>query len=59
MIRLLILIAALLLPVPAQAFPCWVIRKAVAQYGEAALESWARARGISEREIENARRCLR
>jgi hypothetical protein len=36
-----------------------MVRKAVVQYGEAAVESWARAKGISEKEIEKARRCLR
>jgi len=55
----MVLIAALLVPVPAQAIPCWMVRKAVAQYGQPAVESWARARGISEAEIEKARRCLK
>jgi hypothetical protein len=35
------------------------VKKAVAQYGEAAAESWARAKGISEKEIEKVRRCLK
>ena len=39
---------------PAQAIPCSVVRRAVAQYGEAAVEAWARAKGISDREIEKA-----
>lgn len=59
MIRTGVVVAALLWPVSANAFPCWVLRQAVAQYGEAAVESWARAKGISEHEIEKARRCLR
>jgi hypothetical protein len=59
MIRAMVVFAALLWSVPAHAVPCWVVRKAVAQYGEAAAESWARAKGISEKEIEKARRCLR
>ena len=59
MIRAMVLVAALLVSFPAQAVPCWVIRRAVAQYGEAAVEAWARAKGISDREIEKARRCLR
>jgi hypothetical protein len=59
MIRAMVVVAALLWSVPAHAVPCWVVRKAVAQYGEAAAESWARAKGISEKEIEKARRCLR
>jgi hypothetical protein len=54
-----LIVAALLVSYPAQAFPCWAVKKAVAQYGEAAVESWARARGISDKEIEKARRCLR
>ena len=29
------------------AVPCWVVRRAVAQYGEAAAEAWARAKGFS------------
>ena len=53
------IVAALLVSNPAQAVPCWVVRKAVAQYGVAAVESWARAKGISEKEIEQARRCLK
>jgi hypothetical protein len=59
MIRICLIVAALLASYPAQAFPCWVVKKAVAQYGEAAVESWARARGIPDKEIEKARRCLR
>jgi hypothetical protein len=59
MIRAVVLVTALLVSFPAQAIPCWAIRKAVAQYGEAAVESWARAKGIPDREIEKARRCLR
>jgi hypothetical protein len=35
------------------------VKKAVAQYGEAAVVSWARAKGISEKEIEKARQCLK
>jgi hypothetical protein len=59
MIRTLLVVAALLVSYPAQAVPCWVVKKAVAQYGETAVESWARAKGISDKEIEKARRCLR
>jgi hypothetical protein len=59
MIRICLIVAALLISYPAQAIPCWAVKKAVAQYGEAAVESWARAKGISEQEIEKARRCLR
>lgn len=59
MTRLALVVTALLVSIPAQAVPCWVVKKAVAQYGEAAVESWARAKGISDREIEKARRCLK
>jgi len=59
MIRICALAVALLCPGPAHAIPCWVVKKAVAQYGEAAVESWARAKGVAEREIEKARRCLK
>jgi hypothetical protein len=59
MIRIALLIAASLLSSSAQAIPCWTVKKAVAQYGEAAVESWARAKGISDKEIEKARRCFK
>jgi hypothetical protein len=39
--------------------PCWAVKKAVAQYGAIAAESWARANGVSDKEIEQAKRCLR
>ncbi len=58
MIRIVVLVAVLL-SFPAHAIPCWVVKKAVAQYGEAAVESWARSKGISDKEIERARRCLK
>ena len=59
MIRIVVLVAVLLLSVPAHAILCWVVKKAVAQYGEAAVESWARSKGISDKEIEKPRRCLK
>jgi hypothetical protein len=59
MIRTIVVVAALLVAYPAHAVPCWVVRKAVAQYGEAAVEAWARAKGISDKEIEKARKCLK
>jgi hypothetical protein len=59
MIRACLLVASLLFSGPAHAIPCWVVRKAVAQYGEAAVETWARSGGISDKEIEKARRCLK
>jgi hypothetical protein len=59
MIAVIIVLAGLrVLPRP-RAVPCWAVRKAVAQYGVAAVESWARAKGMSDREIEQAKRCLR
>jgi hypothetical protein len=59
MIRAVLVAAALLFSVPAHAIPCWMVRRAVAQYGEAAVETWARSKGISDKEIEKARRCLK
>jgi hypothetical protein len=59
MIRALMLLAALLVSFPAHAVPCWAVKKAVAQYGEAAVEAWARSKGVSEKEIEKARKCLK
>jgi hypothetical protein len=59
MIRAVLVVAALLFSAPAHAIPCWMVRKAVAQYGEAAVETWARSKGISDKEIEKARRCLK
>ena len=59
MMRTLLIVAALLASSPARAVPCWIVKKAVAQYGEVAAESWARSKGISDKEIEKARRCLR
>jgi len=59
MIRAMVVVAVLLWSVPTHAFPCWMVRKAVAQYGVSAVESWAKARGISEKQIEKARRCLK
>jgi nickel-dependent lactate racemase len=35
-----------------------MVRQAVAQYGAAAVESWAKARGVPEKDIEKARRCF-
>jgi hypothetical protein len=59
MIRAIALITVLLVSCPADAVPCSVVKKAVVQYGEAAVESGARAKGISEKEIEKARRYLK
>jgi hypothetical protein len=59
MIRIIVMLVACQLSFPAHTIPCWMVKKAVAQYGEAAVEGWARAKGIPEQEIEKARRCLR
>jgi hypothetical protein len=53
------LLLTMLASSPAEANPCWVVRRAVAQYGEASAESFARARGFSPKDIERARRCLK
>jgi hypothetical protein len=53
------LLLLLLVSSPPDAIPCWVVKRAVAQYGEAAAEAWARAKGFSTRDIEQARRCLK
>ena len=38
---------------------CWTVRKAVKIYSEADLIAMARAAGVSEAEIEKAKRCLK
>jgi hypothetical protein len=58
MIHVSLLIAGLLILCPAQVVPCLAVKRAVAQYGEAAVESWARAKGVPDKEIERAKRCL-
>lgn len=55
----LVLIGLLTSSSPADAIPCWVVKRAVAQYGEAAAEAWARSKGVSNKDIEWAKRCLR
>jgi hypothetical protein len=37
---------------------CTLVRYYVAKYSAAAAETWARAHGATEAEIETARRCL-
>lgn len=37
---------------------CWTVRRAVKIYNEADLIAMARSAGISEAEIERAKRCL-
>jgi hypothetical protein len=59
MIPIIVLLASLWAPSPADAVPCWAVKRAVAQYGEAAAEAWARAKGFSSKDIERARRCLK
>jgi hypothetical protein len=58
MIRAGLMVAALL-SIPVHAIPCWMVRKVIAQYGEAAVETWTRSKGVSDKEIEKARRCLK
>ncbi len=55
----LVVVAVLLVSHPAQAVPCRVVKKGVAQYGETTVESWALTKGIFDKEIEKARRCLK
>ena len=38
---------------------CSVVRYYVAKYTVGAAESWARSKGATQAEIENARRCLK
>jgi hypothetical protein len=54
-----LLLAGLLASSPTDSIPCWVVKRAVAEYGEAAAEAWARAKGFSPKDIERARRCLK
>jgi hypothetical protein len=59
MIYAALLLGTLVASSPAEAIPCWVVRRAVAQYGEAAAEAFARAKGFSPKDIERAKRCLK
>ena len=59
MIHLTLLLAGLLASSPADTISCRVVRRAVAQYGEAAAEAWARAKGFSDKDIERAKHCLK
>ena len=45
-------------PNPFRHVSCVVVRFYVAKYSESAAEAWARSRGATEAEIENARHCL-
>jgi hypothetical protein len=59
MIRAAIVVTVLLLGLsPAHAIP-WMVKQAVAQYGAAAVEAWARAHGISDKEIQIEKRCVK
>ncbi|WP_298260997.1 hypothetical protein [Bradyrhizobium sp.] len=55
----LLLIGLLASSSPVDAIPCWVVKRTVARYGEVAAEAWARSKGISNRDIERAKRCLK
>lgn len=60
MTRLVVTLALFcLITSPAHAMPCWAIKQAVAIYGESAALQWARTHGYSERQIEQAKRCLK
>jgi hypothetical protein len=59
MIFVIVMLAGLQSWSSAHIIPCWAVKKAVAQYGATAVESWARANGLSDKEIEQAKRCLR
>jgi dihydroceramide fatty acyl 2-hydroxylase len=64
MVPLLAALVLLIIGVRARAgdeprIPCWVVKAAVAAHGEEAALRHARARGYSERQINEARRCLR
>jgi hypothetical protein len=59
MIYAALLLGTLVASSPAEAIPCWVVRRAVAQYGEAAAEAFARTKGFSPKDIERAKRCLK
>ena len=60
MSKIQLLLAALLISFTTQEIvPCWFVKRAVAQYGEATVESWARSKCISEKQIEKARQCLK
>ena len=59
MIHLILLLAGLLASPPADTISCHAVKRAVAQYGEAAVEAWARAKGFSDKDIERAKHCLK
>lgn len=59
MIRAAVFACALLISFPAHAIPCWLVKKAVAEYGEAAAESWARGKGYTEQQIAELRKCIK
>jgi hypothetical protein len=59
MIFAVVLLAGLQSWSSSHVIPCWAVKKAIAQYGAIAVESWARANSVSDKEIEQAKRCLR
>ena len=59
MIRVVAFLVALTIATPAHAIPCWIIRKAVKQYGEAAVEQYAKSHGATDKQIEAHRKCLK
>lgn len=58
-IRAGIVASSLLLASPAYAIPCWVVRQAVTDYGQATAEAWARGKGYTDKQIAEMRKCLR
>lgn len=44
---------------PLRRVSCSVVRFYVAKYSQGAAEAWARSKGATEAEIDNARRCLK
>ena len=60
MLRATAIVLFCLFASPAYAMPCWMIKKAVATYGETVAINWAKAHGYSDRDIERVRnKCLR
>lgn len=57
--RWLALALLCLIAFPANAMTCRDVRAAVATYGQATVEGWARSQGYSEQFIREARKCLK
>jgi hypothetical protein len=59
MIFTIVVLAGLRVLTPPRVITCWAVKKAVAQYGVPAVESWTRANGVPDKEIEKAKQCLK